>query len=95
MSMKYCSHCLKETEHKYLVGWVPFFAVLFTLGWWLLIISIYYRRRCVECGNRMEWQREYEEMEDVSTRAFESFMIFVVIVLVQSIIIFGILSSFN
>ena len=92
MASKYCTHCEKETPHKYITGWGTLFAVLLTAGWWLLAISIYYRRRCVECGNRLEWRREYEVSDDISQRMFESFMVFLLVVLVNFVIIISVLN---
>lgn len=49
MKRQACETCQKPTPFKRHLGWGTFFAVVVTLGWWLLAIP-FYPIRCTHCG---------------------------------------------
>lgn len=50
MNVAYCPICQKETGHQRKLGFGTLFAVIITIGWWLLAIP-FYPKRCVVCGS--------------------------------------------
>ena len=50
MKMSYCPTCRRKTGHQRRLGFGTLFAVLITIGWWLLALP-FYPRRCTICGS--------------------------------------------
>lgn len=50
MKFSFCPNCGKTTSHQRKLGFGTLFAVIFTLGWWLLAIP-FYPKRCTICGS--------------------------------------------
>lgn len=50
MKMSFCPTCGKETGHQRKLGFGTLFAVIITLGWWLLALP-FYPKRCLICGD--------------------------------------------
>jgi hypothetical protein len=44
-----CMSCGKVTGHKRRFGVGTIIALVFTLGWWVLVLPLY-PKRCVVCG---------------------------------------------
>jgi|GEM_PF-6618762 hypothetical protein len=49
MKVLYCPVCEKPTGHQRKLGFGTLFAIILTLGWWLLAIP-FYPKRCSICG---------------------------------------------
>lgn len=52
MKEAYCDTCQAQRGFKRAFGWGTFFAMLCTLGWWLLVLP-FYPLRCIVCGREL------------------------------------------
>jgi hypothetical protein len=50
MKIGYCAKCERETGFQRKFGFGTFFAVICTIGWWLLALP-FYPKRCNICGS--------------------------------------------
>lgn len=50
MTFEPCDNCGKPTGHRRAFGWGTFFAVVLTVGLWLVALP-FYPPRCIICGN--------------------------------------------
>ncbi len=57
MRFLYCDNCGRKSGYKRQFGWGTFFAVICTLGFWLLFLP-FYPVRCQTCGNREKYSWE-------------------------------------
>src|SRR5437879_3340235 len=70
MQRGHCADCGSVRPFRRAFGWGTFFAVLCTLGWWLLALP-FYPLRCVECGR--EWDSDWPaNTTAVGSRAVET-----------------------
>lgn len=49
MRMAFCESCKQQMGYPRALGWGTFFAILLTLGLWLLVLP-FYPLRCIGCG---------------------------------------------
>lgn len=51
MRYLYCDNCGRKSGYKRQFGWGTFFAVVVTMGFWILALP-FYPLRCMNCGNK-------------------------------------------
>lgn len=64
MRMDYCQNCQQRVGFRRALGWGTYFAVVLTLGFWLLTLP-FYALRCIRCGEALGTDADLSVAEDL------------------------------
>jgi hypothetical protein len=90
MRRDYCDDCRATRPFQPAFGWGTFFAVLVTLGGWLVALP-FYPLRCRACGR--PWNRKVEVSPESPPRRWgvrDWVVLVILLVVIISVIVFGI-----